>query len=61
MRDYKTQHLTMKKHGICEISIREASKSCEIRMLGFKETLSYDQTTSSKSNIQDCCRSLSFG
>ena len=51
----------MKKHGICENPIRETSKSCEINALGFKETSSYGQTTSSKSYIQDCCRSLSFG
>ena len=51
----------MKKHGICENSIRETAKSCEINVLGFKETSSYCQTTSSKSYVQDCCRSLSFG
>lgn len=51
----------MKKHGICEISSRETTKSCEINALGFKETSSYDQTTSSKSYIQEGCRSLSFG
>ena len=51
----------MKKHGICEISVREADKSCEINVLGFTETSSYGQTTSSKSYVQGCCRSLSFG
>ena len=51
----------MKKHGICENLVREAAKSCEINALRFKETSSYSQMTSSKSFIQDCCRSLSFG
>ena len=51
----------MKKHGICEISIREADKSYEINVLGFKETSDLCQTTSSKSFNKDCCRSLSFG
>lgn len=51
----------MKKHGICEKQFRETSKSIDINALGFKETSSYDQMTSSKSYIQDSCRSLSFG
>ncbi len=51
----------MKKHGICENLVRGAVKSCEINVLGFKETSYYYQTTSSKSFKQDCCRSLSFG
>lgn len=51
----------MKKHGICENSFREAAKPCEINALGFKETSDLCQMTSSKSNKQDCCRSLSFG
>ena len=51
----------MKKHGICENRVREAVKSCEINALGLKETSDLCQTTSSKSYIQGCCRSLSFG
>ena len=51
----------MKKHGICENHVGETAKSCEINALGFIETPSYGQMTSSKSYIQDCCRSLSFG
>ena len=51
----------MKKHGICESRVREATKSCEINVLGFKETSDLCQTTSAKSFIQDGCRSLSFG
>ena len=51
----------MKKHGICENQVRETIKSCKINALGFKETLSHGQMTSSKSYIQDSCRSLSFG
>jgi hypothetical protein len=51
----------MKKHGICENSVFETAKSCENKVLGFKELSSYDQMTSSMSFIQDCCRSLSFG
>ncbi len=51
----------MKKHGICDNQVREIVKSREINALGFKEKSSYDQTTSSISYIQDCCRSLSFG
>lgn len=51
----------MKKHGICENQLRETVKSCKINALGFKETSSYRQMTSSKSYKQDCCRSLSFG
>ena len=51
----------MKKQGICENPVGEAVKSCEISALGFKETSDLCQMTSSKSYIQDCCRSLSFG
>lgn len=51
----------MKKHGICENHEREAYKSCEINVLGFKEMSDLCQTPSSKSYIQDCCRSLSYG
>ena len=51
----------MKKHGICENRVSETAKSCETNALGFKETSDLCQTTSSKSYIQDCCRSLSFG
>ena len=51
----------MKKHGICENQVREVTKSFEINALGYKETSSYGQMTSSKFYIQDCCRSLSFG
>ena len=51
----------MKKHGIYENRVRETAKSCEISVLGFKETSGLYQTTSSKSFIQGCCRSLSFG
>ncbi len=51
----------MKKHGICENYARGTSKSCEISALGFKETSDLYQTTSSKSYIQERCRSLSFG
>ena len=51
----------MKKDSICENQVREAAKSCEISALGFKETSDLCQTTSSKSNNKDCCRSLSFG
>ena len=43
----------MKKHGICEKPIRETAKSCEINALGFKETSSYGQMTSSKSYKRD--------
>ena len=60
-RPIKTQHLTMKKHGICENQFSKTSKSCKINALGFKETSDLCQMTSSKSFIQDCCRSLSFG
>ncbi len=42
----------MKKHGICENRVRETAKSCEISVLGFKETSGLYQTTSSKSFIQ---------
>ncbi len=38
MRPIKTLHLTTKKHGICEKRLSETRKSCEISMLGFKET-----------------------
>ncbi len=31
----------MKKHGICENSVRETVKSCEINVLGVKETSFY--------------------
>jgi hypothetical protein len=41
----------MKKHGICENLVRWIVKSCEISTLGFKETSSYSQMTSSKSYI----------
>ena len=58
---HKTLHLSMKKHSICENYVRETAKSCEINALGLKETSSYGQMTSSKSNLQECCRSLSFG
>ena len=51
----------MKKHSICEKHVSETVKSCGINALGFKEMSSYSQMTSSKSYIQDCCRSLSFG
>ena len=51
----------MKKHSICEKHVREIAKSCEINALGYKEKSELCQTTSSKSYIQDCCRSLSFG
>jgi len=51
----------MKKYGICENQVREATKSCEINVLGFKVMSDLCQTTSSKFYIQDCCRSLSFG
>lgn len=51
----------MKKHGICENHKSETYKSCEFNVLGFKETSDLYQMTSSKSYIQDCCRSLSFG
>ena len=51
----------MKKYAICENHLCEIAKSREINALGFKDTSSYSQTTSSKSYIQDCCRSLSFG
>ena len=60
-KGYKTLHLSLKKHSICENQVREIIKSSEINALGFKETSSYGQMTSSKSYIQDCCRSLSFG
>lgn len=30
----KTQHLTMKKHGICENQVRKTVKSREINALG---------------------------
>ena len=58
---HKTLHLSMKKHGICENQVREVTKSFEINALGYIETSSYGQMTSSKFYIQDCCRSLSFG
>lgn len=51
----------MKKHGICEYYVCETVKFCEISALGFKETSDLCQMTSSKSSMQDCCRSLSFG
>lgn len=51
----------MKKHGICENLIHETVKSCEISALGFNGMSDPCQMTSSKSYIQDCCRSLSFG
>ena len=51
----------MKKYGICEKNAKETAKSLEINALRLKETSSYNQMTSSKSNKQDCCRSLSFG
>ena len=40
----KTQHLTMKKHSICENHVRETAKSCETNALGFKETSDLCQT-----------------
>lgn len=51
----------MKKHGICEKQCSEVYKSCGINALGFKETSDLCQMTSSKSYLQECCRSLSFG
>ena len=39
----------MKKHSICENHDREAIKPFVVNALGFKETSSYCQTTSSKS------------
>ncbi len=44
----KTQHLMIKKHGICENQVRKTVKSREINALGFKEKSFYSQTTSSK-------------
>ena len=61
MEPVKTQHLTMKKQGICEIHVCEMAKSCKINVLGFVETSDLCQMTSSKYFKQDCCRSLSFG
>lgn len=51
----------MEKYSICENLACGIVKSREISALGFKETSFYGQMTSSKSYIQDCCRSLSFG
>lgn len=51
----------MKKYGICEKTVGETAKSFEINALGGKKTSSCYQTSSSKPNKQDCCRSLSFG
>ena len=34
---YKTRHLSMKKYGICEKCVHEASKSFEINALGLKK------------------------
>ena len=34
---YKTRHLSLKKYGICEKCVREASKSFEINALGLKK------------------------
>lgn len=51
----------MKKHSICENLIYETAKPFEINALGFKDTSDLCQMTSSKSHVQGCCRSLSFG
>ena len=51
----------MKKQDIFEKSSGKVVKSCEISVLGFKETLDLCQATSSKFYKIDCCRSLSFG
>ena len=40
----------MKNSIIFEKSVREIANSCDINALGFKETSSYYQTTSSKSD-----------
>lgn len=61
MNTIKAQHLTSKKHGICENRVRETAKSREVNALGFKEMSDLCQTTSSRSFKQGCCRSLSFG
>lgn len=51
----------MKECGICEKQVREMIKSCKTNVLGFIETSTYSQTTSSTSLKYGGCRSLSFG